>query len=63
MPGSSNQRSAEIAQAAERIGLVIPLGGRRMSANGTSATFTRRGLMSGSGPFSDIIMWPAYVPD
>jgi len=36
---------------------------RPMSVNGTSATFTQRGLMSGSGPFSDISAWPAYVAD
>lgn len=34
-----------------------------MTAPGTSATFTRRGLMSGSGPFPDISAWPAYVAD
>jgi hypothetical protein len=38
-------------------------GGRRMSAHGTSATFTRRGSMSGSESFSDISAWPAYFAD
>jgi len=36
---------------------------RRMSANGTSATFKRPGSMSASGPFSDIRAWPAYVAE
>jgi hypothetical protein len=34
-----------------------------MSAFGTSATFPRRDLMSGSKPFSDISAWPVYVTD
>jgi hypothetical protein len=38
-------------------------GKKHTSAYGTSATFTRRGLMSGSGPFSDISAWPAYVAE